>query len=85
MGVEKNSINECERQYEEKKCQCVVSEILFMLNMGLNFPDEDDRYVHVQFENAQTPVTFINTELTDSVFVQFESILNNRKQQLQAH
>ena len=42
-----------------------MREILFMPNKGLNFPDEDDRYV--LFENAQTHVTIINTELTESI------------------
>ena len=71
LEVEENSINECERQYEGKKCQCVVSEILIMPKKALNFPDEDDRYVHVQFENTQTTVTFINTKLTESIVCSF--------------
>ena len=71
LEVDENSINECERQYEGKKCQCVVSEILFMQKKMLNFPDEGDRYVHVKFENAQTPITFINTELTESIVCSF--------------
>ena len=71
LEVEENSINECKRQYEGKKCQCVVSKILFMPNKALNFPDEEDHYVHVQFENAQTPVTFINIELTELIVCSF--------------
>ena len=71
LEVEENSINECERQYEGKKYQCVVSEILFVPNKALNFPDEEDRYMHVQFENAQTPVMFINTKLTESIVCSF--------------
>ena len=42
-----------------------------MPNKALNFPDEEDHYVHVQFENAQTPVTFINIELTELIVCSF--------------
>ena len=37
----------------------------------VNFPDENDRYVQVQFENAQTPITLINSELTESIVCSF--------------
>ena len=81
LEVEKNFINKCERQYQGKKCQCVVSEIFLKPNKQLNFPDEEDHNVHVQFENAQTHVY---KHRVDRVFVQYESISNNRKRQLQA-
>ena len=71
LQVDKNSINESERQYAGKKCRCIVSKILFMTNEAMNFPDETDRYVHVQFENAQTPVKFIYEELTEKIECSF--------------
>ena len=56
LEIKENSINECKRQYEGKKCQCEVSEILFMPIKAFNFPDKDDRYVMFNLKTRKHPL-----------------------------